>query len=82
VNDDTAEFTAPFAVTVEDECALCGSQGVPGLSVPVSLGGTPRMRHVCRPCLSVLLRTAFQLLGHAGDALARAAVSVQDKGHA
>jgi hypothetical protein len=79
---DTAAFTVPFTLALEGECALCGSQGHPGLSVPVSLGSTPRMRHVCQDCLSTLLRTVFQLLGHAGDALARAAVSVQDKGHA
>ena len=82
MNEPTLPFTAPLTVTVETDCALCGSRDYPGLSVPVSLGGTPRVRHVCRFCLTIVLSLAFQLLGHAGEAVADRVISVQDTGRA
>jgi hypothetical protein len=72
--------TLPFEAG--DPCALCQRPGDQALTVPVFGASGPGVRRVCEHCLSSVLGVALQLLGHAPAVLARAAVSMQDTGHA
>lgn len=62
-------------------CALCGSQGGPGMHLPVmGADGRAGLPRVCQPCVSVFSAVLLQLLGHAGAQLAAIAVNVNSTG--
>jgi len=65
-------------VTPGKACALCKNTDLPGLNVPV-FTADKRAAYplVCQYCLSTVLGTVFQMLGHQGDRLAELAVVIQ-----
>lgn len=63
-------------------CALCGSPGERGITVPVfTESGQPGARRICQACLSAVLGVSLQLLGHAPAKAAAIAVEMHVNGY-